>query len=264
MCTRFILEQARLRAIAAALGLPAKAAEVMAPRDRFNIAPGAPVAALRSLTGVFQPRWGFPSFDTPSAPLVNARAETLADRATFREAYASRRCLVPATGFYEWQKRGRARLPWLFRVVDPSARLGVAPASASSAESAAAPADAAATDVEPAAFFLAGLWQPAAPETGVNEPRLVVVTTPANPVMAPIHERMPALLRDAAAARVWLDPDTAAADLAALLAPAPAATLRAIPISPRVNRAGFDSPACIEPAVHGVDAADADDAGGLF
>lgn len=254
MCTRFLLEQARLRAIAAALGLPARAAEVMAPRDRFNIAPGGPVAALRSLTGVFQPRWGFPSFDTPSAPLVNARAETLAERATFRDAFARRRCLVPATGFYEWQKRGRARLPWLFRVVAPAASASVPDASpAASAHTA-----------EPVAFFLAGLWQPAAPETGVNEPRLVVVTTAANTVMAPVHERMPALLRDPASARAWLDPDTSAADLAALLAPAPDAALRAIPVSPRVNRAGFDSPANIEPAVHGIDAADADEATDLF
>lgn len=239
MCTRFLLEQARLRALAAALALPASAAEVIAPRDRFNIAPGRPVSALRSLTGVFHPRWGFAPRGGSPAPLVNARAESLADRPAFRESFRSRRCLVPATGFYEWQKLGRARLPWLFRIEDPDTPGAAAP------------------------FCLAGLWRKAPDDDGGAA--LVVVTTAANAVMAPVHDRMPAVLRDAAACRAWLDPRTPDATLAALLAPAPDAVLRATPVSPRVNRPDFDSPECLAPAVHGLAARDgtADDALGL-
>ncbi|MCU0793853.1 MAG: SOS response-associated peptidase [Opitutaceae bacterium] len=234
MCTRFLLEQARLRALAAALALPASAAEVIAPRDRFNIAPGRTVSALRSLTGVFHPHWGFAPRAAGQAPLVNARAESLAERPAFREAYRARRCLVPATGFYEWQKLGRARLPWLFRIENPD------------------------TPGTPAPFCLAGLWE-RAPDGDGGVPSLVVVTTAANAVMAPIHDRMPALLHDAAACRAWLDPRTSDATLDALLAPAPAAILRATPVSPRVNHPDFDSPECLAPAVHGLAARDRPD-----
>lgn len=263
MCTRYLIEQARLRALAASLGLPAGAAAALAPRDRFNIAPGGPVAALRSLTGAFTPRWGFavarhaaavpdnlesdlgfevpdedarpaPSVVAPSssavlAPtlLVNARAETLAARAAFRDAFRRRRCLVPATGFYEWEKRGRARLPWLFRVGEDDAG---------------------------GAFCFAGLWQKCAD----GRAEVVVITTAPNAVMAPIHHRMPALLTDADACRAWLDPQAGEADLLRLLAPADATRLRAIAVSPRMNRAAHDAPDCITPAAHGIASADAD------
>lgn len=239
MCTRFLLEQARLRALAASLGLPAGASAVLAPRDRFNIAPGRPIAALRSLGGAFHPRWGFPvacdfasssSLRAPGSMLTNARAETLALKPTFRDAFRARRCLVPASGFYEWEKRGRARLPWLFRVRGD------------------------------AAFCFAGLWEKS-PDGG--EPGVVIVTTPPNALMAPLHHRMPALFATAEACRAWLDPRATERELAALLAePADAAKMTAAPVSPRMNRTEFDSPECIAPAVHGLAARDGADDGG--
>lgn len=228
MCTRFLVEQTRLRALAAALDLPTCAAEAIAPRDRFNIAPGRPVAALRSLTGVFHPHWGFPAPAVGGALLVNARAETLATRPTFREAFALRRCLVPATGFYEWQRLGRARLPWLFRVEDPTTPGSVAP------------------------FCFAGLWG----KSAAGDTTVVIITTAANARMAPINDRMPALLPDAAACRAWLDPHTPLAALAALLAPADPVSLTSTPVSPRVNRPDFDSPECLLPFTHGLAARD--------
>ena len=226
MCTRYLLEQNRLRALVAALGLPAGAAEAIAPADRYNIAPGTPVAALRSLGGHFRPRWGFrPAHAaSESTPLLNARAETLALKPAFREAFLRRRCLVPASGFYEWEKRGRARLPWLFRVGRNDGA---------------------------AAFCFAALWEPS-PGDGQAASAVVVITTPPNSLLAPIHHRMPALLTTAGACRAWLDPQAAECDLAALLVPADAAAMTATPVSPRVNRAGHDAPDCIEPAVHGL------------
>ncbi len=235
MCTRFVLEGPAAEAGFKKLGLDALADVVARAMDRFNIAPGASLVALRAgdkprTARAFAPRWGFAPPSPPSgspllAPgslLLNARAETLAQKPTFREAFLRRRCLVPATGFYEWEKRGRARLPWLFRRAD------------------ALP------------FAFAALWETDAD----GEPAAVLVTTEANARLAPIHDRMPALLTHADACRAWLDPHTEQAALRELLAPRPAEELTATAVSPRMNRADFDSPECVRPAAHGVAARD--------
>lgn len=244
MCTRFVLEGPAAQAGFSRLGLDALASAVDAALSRFNIAPGTDLLALRAgekprTARVFRPRWGFapsPSLSSgsplpaPSSTLTNARAETLTQKPTFREAFRRRRCLVPATGFYEWEKRGRARLPWLFRRADATP------------------------------FAFAGLWEP----TAEGEPSAVIVTTAPNALMAPIHHRMPALLTSAEACRAWLDTSATESDLAALLAPADAAQMTATPVSPRVNRSDFDSPECLIPVVHGLaprDAAPGDELG---
>jgi putative SOS response-associated peptidase YedK len=231
MCTRFVLEGPVAEAGFKKLGLDALADVVAKAMNRFNIAPGASLPALRAgdkprTARAFAPRWGFllseSTHRAPGSLLVNARAETLAEKPTFHEAFIRRRCLVPATGFYEWEKRGRARLPWLFRRAD------------------AAP------------FAFAALW-----ETNADgDPAAVLVTTGANALLAPIHERMPALLIRAEDCRAWLDPHTDQAALRELLAPRPAEEFTATPVSPRMNRADFDSPECVRPAAHGVAARD--------
>lgn len=235
MCTRFVLEGASAQAGFSRLGLDALAAAVDAAINRFNIAPGGELAALRSgekagTARAFRPRWGFrpaPGGGAEATPLVNARAETLAQKPTFKEAFRRRRCLVPATGFYEWEKHGRARLPWLFR------RAG--------------------GEIEPFAF--AGLWEHV-PAEGGHAAAAVLVTTEPNALLARIHHRMPVLLTSADACRAWLDTRTGEAELGALLAPADAAGMTATPVSPKMNRADFDSPECVRPAVHGVAARD--------
>jgi putative SOS response-associated peptidase YedK len=231
MCTRFVLEGAAARAGFSRLGLDALAAAVDAAMDRFNIPPGAELAAVRAgekagTARAFRPRWGFRparGAGEEATLLVNARGETLAQKPTFREAFRRRRCLVPATGFYEWEKRGRARLPWLFR------RSGGEP------------------------FAFAGLWERVA---DVDETAVVLVTTEANEVVARAHGRMPVLLTSAEACRAWLDTRTGAEELASLIAPADAAGMTATPVSPRMNRVDFDSAECVRPAVHGVAARD--------
>jgi putative SOS response-associated peptidase YedK len=242
MCTRFVLEQTRIRALLAALGFDADGTETTGPVDRHNIAPGTPIAALRATPAglaAFRPRWGFSASDSdlssplsaPRSPLTNARAETLAQKPTFRDAFRRRRCLVPATGFYEWEKRGRARLPWLFRLRDG------------------------------APFAFAALWE----NTPDDEARAVIVTTAPNALMAPIHHRMPALLVTPEACRAWLDPRADEIALTTLLAPADATAMTATPVSPRMNRADFDSPECVAPAIHGLATRDiSDDATGEF
>ncbi len=242
MCTRFVLEIPIAEAGFKKFGLDVIAAAVAKAESRFNIAPGTDLLALRAgdkprTARVFRPRWGIIASDSsgssPQAPgslLLNARAETLAQKPTFREAFRRRRCLIPATGFYEWEKRGRARLPWLFR------RAGSEP------------------------FAFAGLWEPRAAD---GEPATVIVTTPPNSLMAPLHHRMPALLVSAEACRAWLDVSATESDLAALLAPADASQMTATPVSPRMNRSEFDSPDCVAPAVHGVAPRDEDDSENL-
>ena len=239
MCTRFVLEIPIAEAGFKKFGLDVIAAAVAKAESRFNIAPGTDLLALRAgdkprTARVFTPRWGLflsgSPVPAPGSLLVNARAETLAQKPAFREAFRRRRCLIPATGFYEWEKRGRARLPWLFR------RAGSEP------------------------FAFAGLWEP---RTADGEPAAVIVTTPPNELMAPLHHRMPALLASAEACRAWLDASATESDLAAFLAPADASQMTATPVSPRMNRSEFDSPDCVAPAVHGVSARDEADSDNL-
>jgi putative SOS response-associated peptidase YedK len=240
MCTRFVLEGPGARIGFKKLGLEALAAALDAALDRFNIGPGAELVALRAgeaagTARAFRTRWGWPAPPAGEVPgagslLVNARAETLAVRPRFRDAYRLRRCLVPATGFYEWEKRGRARLPWLFRRADG------------------------------APFVFAALWTPADHEDREAGPTarsaVAIVTTAANRLVEPLHDRMPVIFTEAGACRAWLDTGAAEAAVADLLRPGPEASWTATPVSPRMNRITVDDPACVRPAVHGVAARD--------
>lgn len=181
-------------------------------RPSYNVAPTDPVPAVaehggKRLLGSF--RWGLVPpgarrHDQGPRP-INARAETLAGRPAFREAFARRRCLLPADGFYEWQARpGGGRQPWFIRPHHGEV------------------------------LALAGLWST---WRGDGEPlrTCAIVTTPANAVVATLHDRMPAILPAHHWDR-WLDPDHAdPEELEALLVPAPDDLLEIHPVSSRVN-----------------------------
>ena len=118
MCGRYSLE-ARPDEIAEAFEI----AEAVACAARYNIAPTQTVPVIRVDPATTHRclemiRWGLPSYGTNTRPLINARSETVDRKPTFRSAFASRRCLVPATGFFEWQKLGRAKQPFHFRPRD--------------------------------------------------------------------------------------------------------------------------------------------------
>ena len=196
---------------------------------RYNIAPSQPVLIVRlDATGARElalARWGLiPSSarDTGSAyHTINARAETVATKPTFREAFRQRRCLVPADGFYEWQAslHGRSKTPYCVRRADGRP------------------------------FAFAGLWDRwRAPDGKVIE-SCSIITTAANEVVHPIHDRMPVILTDEQFAR-WLDPATRPQALAGLLVPAVTA-LEVYPVSTLVNRPENDQPECIVPIVIG-------------
>lgn len=157
----------------------------------------------------------------PKAPdgkpllLANARAETLLARGAFKDAAQHRRCLVPADGFYEWEKQGAARLPHYFQR----------------------------RDGQP--FFFAGLWRP---ETAIAPPAFVIVTTQPNALLAPIHDRMPVMLDDDDRANEWLgDEPLPPGRLDTLCEPFPAAEMQSHRVHPRMNSARHESPDCIAP-----------------
>jgi putative SOS response-associated peptidase YedK len=198
--------------------------EVPSLAPRYNIAPTQPVPVVglqpgTGRRGLATLKWGL----VPQGSLggergfINARAETAWERLSFRESFAKRRCLVPATGFYEWQKtQGKRRQPWLLRLA--TGRV----------------------------FAFAGLWEPPAGEEAT--PTFTILTTEPNELAARVHDRMPVIL-DPADYGTWLDPTvTSAAPLRALLRPFPAVAMTAFPVSTAVNSPAVDDPSCIAPA----------------
>jgi putative SOS response-associated peptidase YedK len=149
--------------------------------------------------------------------MINARGETVADKPAFRAAFRKRRCLVPADGFFEWQKSAAGKQPWFIR----------------------------AADGEPLAF--AGLWE--LWDAKGTEPPLAsctIITTRANEMMKPLHDRMPVVLAPSAR-EAWLDPASSPAALQGLLEPAAEAALEAWPVSLRVNSPANEDASLVEP-----------------
>jgi putative SOS response-associated peptidase YedK len=202
------------------LGLTAEDAPDLSAR--YNIAPSQDVVAVRQKSGRRRAslyRWGLvpPWATDPKVGnrMINARAETLLTKPAFRDAFARRRCLIPAHAFYEWQRRGGKRQPW--RIARKDARV----------------------------FGFAGLWERWRGPEGTLE-TCTIVTTEANAVVAPIHGRMPAVVAPEQYA-LWLDPDAPPEQLLPLLRPFPAEAVVAHPVSTRVNRADVDDPECARP-----------------
>jgi putative SOS response-associated peptidase YedK len=204
------------------------------PENRYNIAPSEYVAAVRN-TGenVVEPlRWGLvPSWTKDvrmGYKMINARAETLAEKPAFRQPIKKKRCLILADGFYEWKhpRAGSSKIPYYVHMKNQ----------------------------EP--FALAGLWDEWKPPDK-DEPlrTCTVITTDPNEVVEELHNRMPVILnRDAY--NFWLDPGThEAEEFKDILVPYPASEMEAYQVSTRVNKPGYDSPELIKPVpVQGLDA----------
>jgi len=207
---------------------------------RYNIAPTQEVAAVRTAPPADAERgmadseagsagrhlvllrWGLiPSWARDpaiGARMINARAETLAEKPAFRSAFRKRRCLILADGFYEWQKRGTgAKQPYRIACRDG------------------------------APFAFAGLWERwRDPADGRAVETCTVVTTDASELLRPIHHRMPVILAPDAHGP-WLDPESDEDRLRALLAAEPGLDLVAFAISTRVNKVANDDPAVLLP-----------------
>ncbi|HXH21108.1 MAG TPA: SOS response-associated peptidase [Dehalococcoidia bacterium] len=225
MCGRFTLTRQERSEIAAELGVPVESLPASVYRPRYNIAPTDPhwIVRVRYEDRELLPaRWGLVNSwakDAKRAALqINARAETIATLPPFRDAFRRRRCIVPADGFFEWTGTKEARQPlWFHR---PDGRL----------------------------LLFAGLYETWQPAPGERQRTFTIITTRANRLMAPVHDRMPAILLEEAVDD-WLDPRREDVEaLAKLLVPAPEGLLAATPVSSRVNSVKNDDPSCLEPA----------------
>jgi putative SOS response-associated peptidase YedK len=186
---------------------------------RYNIAPTQLVLAVRegdARREAVRLRWGLLppwSKDARQAP-INARAETVAEKPTFRHALKKRRCLVPASGFFEWRAAGGRKQPYCFR------GWGEKP------------------------FAFAGLWERWEGPDGPVE-SCAILTTEANALVRPVHERMPVILPERHW-QAWLDRDQQdAAALVPLLRPYPSDAMRAYPVSLLVNDPKNDVKECL-------------------
>ncbi len=222
MCGRFTLETDREDLIEAF-------GDLLWPErlePRYNIAPTQPVLAITNTgeraAGFLQ--WGLiPSWAKDPAignRMINARAETLAEKPSFRNALRRRRCLIPADGFYEWRPEpgNRLKTPMYIRL-----RSG-----------------------RPFAF--AGLWEIWQPPDGGELRSCTIITTEPNALLEPIHNRMPVIL-DPGGYERWLDPTEQPPEhLSGLLKPYPAEEMTAHAVTRRVNNPKVDDKACIESA----------------
>jgi len=192
-------------------------------RSRFNVAPSQsmPVVVRREETEMVLMQWGLvPHWarDPAGGPRpLNARAETLAERTMFRGLLQQNRCLVPASGFYEWRRDGGRKAPYYVRLRNAGL------------------------------FAIAGLYDIWHGADGSALATYTLVTTVANEVVAPLHNRMPAILRREDEER-WIAGGVPSADeLHKLLGPYPADDMAAHPVSTRVNSPATDDPSLIAP-----------------
>ena len=190
----------------------------------YNVAPSQQVAVVMrdNKTRLVSMKWGLiPAWaDDPAIGnrLINARAETIAEKPSFREAFMRQRCLVIADGFYEWQKNGRSRQPYFIYLKQDRP------------------------------FGFAGLYDLWTSPAGELITTCTIITTEPNEIMKTLHDRMPVILPKELE-EAWIDPyNTDHASLAGMLGPYAASEMELHTVSPLVNSPANDSPECMAPA----------------
>lgn len=199
-------------------------AEVSETLPQYNIAPSHSVSTVlyptrESCRTYKQLQWGLiPHWSKDPKignKLINARAETVAEKPSFRQAFQKRRCLIIADGFYEWKTQPKQKQPYYFHLQNH----------------------------QPFAF--AGLWEQWQDPTGETLETCTIITTEANEIMAPIHDRMPVVLAKKDYEQ-WLDPTlTDSSQLQPLLHPFPTSEMLAYPVSTKVNKPSVNFPELI-------------------
>ncbi|MEM9917584.1 MAG: SOS response-associated peptidase [Bacteroidota bacterium] len=192
------------------------------PLPNFNIAPTHlhPVVTANDQEHLQLFRWGLIPFWSKAASIgsrmINARIETILEKSAFRQAIRKRRCLVPFDGFYEWQKRGKQKTPYRIKLKSDQI------------------------------FAVAGIWEKwVEPSSGNEIHSFSVITQPPNQLLAPIHDRMPAILL-AEQETTWLDEDLPAEEALQLIVPFPDELMTAYPVSKRVNKVSENDASLIE------------------
>jgi putative SOS response-associated peptidase YedK len=200
--------------------------ELLEPR--YNIAPTQTIPVIRrprsddDLREMAGCKWGLIPFWAKDpkigAKMINAKAETIAEKPSFKHAFSKRRCLIPADGFYEWLKRGK----------EPSQPIYV-------------------RRRDGGLFAFAGLWEAWKSPEGDTLETCTIITTEPNALISKIHNRM-ALILKSDDESTWIDPKTKSDDLLRLLRPYESDDLEAFNVSRAVNSPAHESPACIAPA----------------
>ena len=186
-------------------------------KPRFNIAPGQEILAMRMVENrreVTLLRWGLiPSWAkdrTIAHKLINARSETVAEKPSFRSAFRARRCLIPSDGFYEWRRAGKLKEPHHIGLKDGTP------------------------------FFFGGLWESwNDPQTGEILETATLLTTIPNTLVAPIHDRMPVIVRPNHYLP-WLQGEMRGVE--EVFRPLEASLMESWPVGPRVNKPLYDDP----------------------
>ncbi len=219
MCGRFVREST-IPEILKAFELVEGAWEL---KPSYNIAPGQDIAVIidGGKTRLIECRWGFiPPWAKEASTgykMINARAETVAEKPSFRGAFRKQRAVIVADGFYEWRKEKKGKIPFYIHLKSK------------------------------APFGFAGLYNVWTSPEGQEIPTCTILTTEANDLLKPIHDRMPVILPKSGLTH-WLDPALQEASaLAPLLKPHPASQMVAYPVSTRVNVPKNDSPENIKP-----------------
>lgn len=195
-------------------------------KPRYNIAPtqnGVVIVPNNELKSAAAMQWGliprWRSGQERAKPLINARSETLLERASFRDSFRKRRCLVPADGFFEWGEAtgGKGKQPYYFRLQGSEL------------------------------FAFAGLWDKWEDRNGAIWNTYTIITVPPNPLVGEIHNRMPAIL-ERENEDVWIDPNLRkTTPLLDLLKPYPHEKMKMHPVSSKIDSTHYDTPACIQP-----------------
>ena len=193
------------------------------PFERYNIAPSQDILAIRTAPETGRPewvmlRWGLVPFWSKEPggkrPLINARAEGIEAKPSFRGPVRHRRCIVPASGFYEWGRQGTGKQPYCVR-----------PAAAE-------------------VFALAGIWDHWEGKQGEVIESVAIITTSANELMQPIHDRMPVIFEEEDVAE-WIAPTTKLEKALPMLKPCSLTRMMTYSVSSLVNSARHDGPACV-------------------
>ena len=189
----------------------------------YNIAPGSKILSVVKKEGkreLVDFQWGLvPHWAKDPAigqKMINARAETVGQKPSYRTPFKSRRCLIVASGFYEWKKDGRIKIPFYVKL------------------SSGAP------------FAFAGLYETWTSPGGIELRTCTIITTEANGIMKPIHNRMPVILSHDREDK-WLDISVQPEEVLAFLAPYPADEMEAYPVSTLVNSPKNNSIECTAP-----------------
>ena len=206
-------------------------------KARYNIAPRSfvPVLVLENETVLKSMRWGLiPPWAKDEAigdKMINARAETLTEKASFKKPFQTQRCLVPATGYFEWQRTGAGKIPFQFSMADDRF------------------------------FCIAGLWErwtrphrdgelgldDSGPGLNQVVESFTIITTEPNSIAAQVHDRMPVIVDQEHYSR-WLEPESSEESLKTLFKPYPTEKMQVHRVSAVVNNARKDGPECIKPA----------------